>query len=279
MRYQNNFRIEGSQARPIWMDVARPDSDEKVPVVVFAHGFKGFKDWGHFNLLPAWFVDQGFAFIKFNFSYNGIHELGGDELTDLHAFAENNFTIESDDLELVLNWVEQEADEWGFNTNKIYLIGHSRGGGLALIKATEDARVAKVVSWAGVTDLGRYWMGDLLENWLRDGVQYVRNTRTGQNLPMNIQFYHDYIRNKSRFDLYSRLHLFKQPVLHIHGTADAAVPLSWALEFKERYPAAILHVIEGADHVFGSRHPWELPEPAQDVQELLQITVSFLNME
>jgi fermentation-respiration switch protein FrsA (DUF1100 family) len=228
---------------------------------------------------PAWFVHEGFAFIKFNFSFNGIALEGGEELSDLQAFAENNFSIELDDLGQVIDWVETHAGHWNFNTQKIFLIGHSRGGGLVLLKATEDVRVAGVVSWAGVTDLGRYWMGDLLDHWLRDGVQYVLNARTGQQMPMKIQFYHDYINNKHRFDLYSRLHLLTQPVLHIHGTADAAVPYSWGTEFKERHPAITLHSIEGADHVFGSRHPWEHPEPAPGVREVLNRTVSFLNME
>ena len=45
----------------------QPDGRPKVPVI-FIHGFKGFKDWGTFNILSEYFAGKGFVFVKFNFS-------------------------------------------------------------------------------------------------------------------------------------------------------------------------------------------------------------------
>ena len=45
-----------------------PDDHAK-PVILFNHGFKGFKDWGPFNLMASKFAEAGFVFIKMNFSY------------------------------------------------------------------------------------------------------------------------------------------------------------------------------------------------------------------
>ena len=44
------------------------------PVVVFVHGFKGFKDWGHFPLLADFFAAQGFVFVKLMYRDKGISE-------------------------------------------------------------------------------------------------------------------------------------------------------------------------------------------------------------
>ncbi|HQU75210.1 MAG TPA: prolyl oligopeptidase family serine peptidase [Chitinophagales bacterium] len=272
-------RVDGLHGRPITFDIRVPDGEGSFPLVIFAHGFKGFKDWGHFNLMADWFAGQNFVFCKFNFSHNGIPALGGQELTDLDAFAANNFSIELDDLQILTDHLISRQQLYQIDTANISLIGHSRVGGLVMLRATEDARISKVVSWAGVTDLGRYWMGDLLDNWLRDGVQYVRNSRTGQMLPMDIQFYHDYIRHKERLDLPARMHQLHQPLLHIHGTADEAVPVSWAQELKLRHPRTHLHIMDGADHVFGSRHPWTEKTFARGVQEVLETTLAFLKME
>src|SRR5690606_40169934 len=40
-------------------------------IVVFLHGFKGFKDWGHFNEVMHFFAENNMVFVKFNFSHNG----------------------------------------------------------------------------------------------------------------------------------------------------------------------------------------------------------------
>ena len=46
--------------------------------------------------------------------------------------------------------------------NNIILIGHSRGGGSVLIKASENSIIKNVISWAGVSDFKtrfRYFLG------------------------------------------------------------------------------------------------------------------------
>ena len=68
---ERNIIIEGSHDKPILLDFAYEPTNTLKPVIIFVHGFKGFKDWGHFNLLMDYFVQQGFVFVKFNFSHNG----------------------------------------------------------------------------------------------------------------------------------------------------------------------------------------------------------------
>ena len=42
--------------------------------VIFYHGFKGFKDWGHFNQISERFANSGLLAVKFNGSYNGLED-------------------------------------------------------------------------------------------------------------------------------------------------------------------------------------------------------------
>ena len=80
-----NIFIEGSAGKPIFMDVFLADNPQ-APLVIFSHGFKGFKDWGAFNIVSESFAQQGISFLKFNFSYNGTTASDLFNFSDLEAF-------------------------------------------------------------------------------------------------------------------------------------------------------------------------------------------------
>ena len=75
------------------------------PLVIFCHGFKGFKDFGCWDLVAKAFVEAGLAFVKFNFSYNGTTVDDPLNFGDLEAFGQNNFSIELDDLGAVIDFM------------------------------------------------------------------------------------------------------------------------------------------------------------------------------
>jgi dienelactone hydrolase len=84
-------------------DAIFPDSGEKLPLTIFVHGYKGYKDWGAWELMGEKFAKAGFYFVKFNFSHNGTTIESPDEFADLEAFGENNYSKELEDLEMVIN--------------------------------------------------------------------------------------------------------------------------------------------------------------------------------
>jgi dienelactone hydrolase len=118
--------------KPIVYDLYYKDSEQPLPVVIFAHGYKGFKDWGPWHLVAEAFADAGFCFIKFNFSHNGGTVEQPIDFPDLEAFAQNNYSIELDDLKRVIDFVESENGKSLPKASTISLIGHSRGGGVCL---------------------------------------------------------------------------------------------------------------------------------------------------
>ena len=184
------------------------------------------------------------------------------------------FSIELDDLQILTDHLIRQQ-LYQIDTANISLMGHSRGGGLVMLRATEDARISKVVSWAGGNRSGQVLDGrsarQLAARWGAVCAQQPHRTDANGH-----SVYHDYIRHKERLDLPARMHQLHQPLLHIHGTADEAVPVSWAQELKLRHPRTHLHIMDGADHVFGSRHPLDREKLCPGVQEVLETTLAFL---
>ena len=97
--------IKGCSKKNILIDTTLAEKNNSNKVVVFSHGFKGFKDWGPFNKIAEHFASNGFVFVKFNFSYNGTSIENPSDFVDLEAFGNNNFCKELDDLGLVIDWV------------------------------------------------------------------------------------------------------------------------------------------------------------------------------
>lgn len=152
MAINKNKILTSEGKKPILYDVYYNETGNPQPLVIFCHGYKGFKDWGAWHLVAEAFANAGFCFVKFNFSHNGGTMEDPIDFSDLEAFAENNFSLELDDLDRVLNEIQKGKENFPKKISTISLIGHSRGGGIVMIKAEEDSRIDKVVTWASVSD-------------------------------------------------------------------------------------------------------------------------------
>ena len=274
----DNIIINGSAGKPILIDVTFRANSKAKQVVVFCHGFKGFKDWGPFNDIADYFAEQGIVFVKFNFSFNGTTIDDPSNFGDLKAFGNNNFCKELDDLTLVLDWIENCKELKGeIDTGKISLFGHSRGGSIALLKTAEDRRVAKVVSWASPSNfLDRLPKKEKLAKWKQFGVAYIYNGRTKQNMPMYFQFYENCIKFAKRLNIQNAVSKMSIPHLLVHGNDDPTVLLTEAVNIKSWNPNIVLHVIDGANHVLGGFHPYDLEKFPKDLQEAIDVTIKFL---
>ena len=279
MTITKNIIIPGKHKKPIITDVFYTENGIPKPVVIFCHGYKGFKDWGAWNLMAKAFAEAGFFFVKFNFSHNGGTAEQPIDFPDLEAFGNNNYTKELDDLETVIDWICSNTKfENDANLNTINLIGHSRAGGIVTIKSEEDNLIKKVISLAGVSSFGKRTSttGDL-EQWKKDGVKYVLNGRTKQQMPHYYQFYEDYIENEKRLTIKRAVSDLKIPYLIIHGDADTSVLIEEANNLHKWSPKSKLVVIEGANHVFGVSHPWEKDTIPKHIEEVIEKITIFLN--
>jgi pimeloyl-ACP methyl ester carboxylesterase len=244
----------------------------KKPVLIVCHGFKSFKDWGFFPYITERFARAGYYTVHFNFSCNGVNLTDFDEL---HKFANNTYSREQEDLRLLLNELvesrlphSEQAD-----LSRIALLGHSRGGGNAVIFAAGHPEVKTVVTWNGIAH------ADLFDNAFkeeitRNGVAYTANTRTKQNMPINAIFYEDLEANAERFDITGHWARLTIPMLAVQGDQDSARLTQGFETLRQAGPRHTYVTIHGAGHTFGAVHPFAGTTP--QLEEAVEATLQFL---
>jgi uncharacterized protein len=262
------FILETGSA-PLHGLVDLPDASGERPTVVICHGFKGFMEWGFFPHLAALLAERGFVAIRFNLSGTGMRP--GDELvTDPDAFRENTYSRELADLLAVLAAAGETIAPGRVDRRRLGLFGHSRGGGAALLAAARPPwreRVRALVTWAAISDVDRF-TPEQKEDWRRTGELPVVNARTGQRLALGRGLLDDLEERRAELDLLAAAAARGAPWLIVHGAEDESVPVAEAHRLAERAGGdKELLVVPGANHTFGSRHPFAGPTP-QLVQAL-----------
>ena len=270
------FTIKGSEGKPILMDLTYNNSHKNTsPIVIFVHGFKGFKDWGTHDLVADHFAEQGFIFLKFNFSHNGTTPENPIDFVDLGAFGDNTFTKEFEDLDKVISFA-LSGDSFAAS-EKVALIGHSRGGGTSIIQAAKDERVERLITWAAISDFNSLWKKEQEAEWREKGVIYTYNVRTKQNTPLKIDLLHDLEKHANSYNIQKWASQISKPWLVIHGDADQNVPVEDAFKLHKENENAEIVIVKAANHVFGASHPYlgdQLPEP---LHEVVEKSIAFLN--
>ena len=264
--------------KQITLDVHFKEAPQKLPVVLFVHGFKGFKDWGHFNLIAQEFVKKDFVFVKMNTSCNGTTASNLLDFADLESFGQNNFSKELEDVDCVLNFIEDKIEFYGGNPNDIYLIGHSRGGGIAVLMAQRNNKIKKLITWASVASFDYFFKTIDIAKWKSDGVVYTYNSRTQQNMPLYYNFYENYIENYSNLNVLKSASEFDKDWLIVHGKNDESVSVSAAYELKNQNANTKLHIVKDANHTFGGKHPYTEKELPQESIELINKSIEFLKL-
>jgi pimeloyl-ACP methyl ester carboxylesterase len=245
---------------PIAIDVRAGGRDEARPAVLVLHGFKGFKDWGMFVPLAERLARAGFSAVSLNVSGSGADDAG--TFSHPERFGHNTYGAELDDLGRVTDALASGGLGVPAPTS-IGLLGHSRGGGVAILRAADDPRIRALVTWAAISTVQR-WSPDVVAAWRAAGRQDVVNARTGEVLPLYPDVLDDIAARGAALDIEAAAARVAAPWLIVHGSADEAVPVDEAERLKAAQPRAELERIEGAGHTFGARHPWSGSTPELD---------------
>lgn len=250
------YTLRGADGGPLRVDVrsgARPG--EHRPAVVICHGFKGFKDWGFFPILAERLAKAGLAAVSFNFSGSGVSGLAssGPEFDELERWRRQKPSADLEDLATVSAFaLEQLRAPW------LALVGHSRGGALAILQAAREPRVRSLVTWAAIDHFLRFSDAEI-EAWDRTGTLEVINTRTGQVLPLGRDALNDVRRNQTDLlNVAAAAARISVAWLIVHGMKDRTVAPETAHRLYSHAAGAEteLLLLEEADHTFGIRHPW-----------------------
>ncbi len=281
MKCIKNLQISGANGRPMLYDLTYQCDGIKKSVIIYIHGFNGFKDWGNFDLIAEKFALAGYFFIKMNLSHNGTTVDEPEQFVDLNAYSENNYSKELFDVGQMINWVGDFDNPYRheFNSEKIILLGHSRGGGIAILKAYHDARVSGLITWASVvackTPWGS-WDENKMEKWKLEGVAYIENKRTQQQMPLRYQLFEDYVAHHEEFDIEQALKSMPIPAQFCHGTLDQSVPFEQFNLIVRWKPDADFVQVE-SDHVFGRTHPYNESVLPEKCLAVIEQNINFLN--
>ncbi|MEO8664311.1 MAG: alpha/beta hydrolase [Ignavibacteria bacterium] len=272
-----SLKIKNGHGDNLNTDLRFDPYEKNLPLVIFCHGFKGFKDWGGFPYMLDKIAEESNFAVSFNFSYNGVGDIESEhsDFTRLELFAKNTFSRELDDLGNVIDYLFENKEKYNYDVNNITLIGHSRGGGIAVLKAAEDPRITKLIVLASVNSFDRY--SEVLKSkWKEAGFFEVLNSRTNQMMRMNYSLIEDLEKNKDRLDIQKAITKINIPSLIIHGTQDITVDYSngedlYARSNKDRTK---LFLIENTGHTFGAVQPFEGTTKAWE--EVITLILDFI---
>jgi uncharacterized protein len=256
----DQFTLKGADGAPVTGDLYLPGADTP-PLVIVIHGFKGFKDWGCFPWIGRTLADNGLAAAVINLSHNGVGA-NPETFERLDLFERDTWSKRLHDLRQVIDAAQAGAlnGKARPNPGRLGLLGHSMGGGLAILAAAKDERVRGIVTLAGVNTPNRIPM-ELAEPALKAlGHVPIENARTGQIMPVGQEFFDDLKQHAQAFDIQAAAAMLHIPWLLVHGSADETVPLQEAHDLLERAgDNARLLTIQDAGHTFGATHPFTGP--------------------
>lgn len=240
------FTLQSDEGLAIAGDLDVPERPRALVIVI--HGFKGFKDWGFFPWLAQRLSEHHLAVCRFNMSRSGI---GNDPETfdRLDLFEDDSYSTQLDDLRRVVAYAQKQVA----NVPTL-LLGHSRGGGIALLAAATVPRLHGVITWSPISRVDR-WDDETKRRWRAEGVREEVNMRTRQVMRMSTRILDDYEANRDRLDIPAAARGLKVPLLVIHGGRDESVPADEGRLIAGQAALSSLVVIDRAGHTFNAIHP------------------------
>jgi len=238
---------------------------EEKDCIIFTHGFKGFKDWGFGPFLANYFSEKGFFVITFNFSHNGVGN-NSLEFTELDKFANNTYSLEVDELTEIISAYKNGFFSNISESNKLGVIGHSRGGAISILASNLSKQVDALVTWAAFYKFARYTERQKTE-WRKKGYVEVLNSRTKQLMRQNITLLDDIEQNKNGIlNLEEALQNLNIRHLIVHGTEDLVVKVEEGEQiynWSKKENTELLKIY-GTGHTFDIKHPFEGSSKAFD---------------
>lgn len=271
-----NFTYRTSQNNYLYITTSGNSNLASENCIIFVHGFKGFKDWGFGPYLAEKLASSGKFVITFNFSHNGVGENSID-FNELDKFAENTYSKEISEIEEIVSAYRSGFFGKTNDNSKIGLLGHSRGGGDAIIAASNLKNVTALVTWSAISNFDRFTERQKSE-WREKGYLEIMNARTKQNMRLNKTLLEDIEQNISnKLNIEIAAQKLGKPYLIIHGDQDLAVPIKEAENIYSWSNKATteLYKISGTGHTFDIKHPFE--GTTEVFERVLEQTNYFFN--
>jgi pimeloyl-ACP methyl ester carboxylesterase len=275
--------IEEGALGALHVDVYRATVSAPAPAVVLLHGFKGFRRWGFLPEAAQRIAAAGLHVVAIDVSSNGMRGTSN-IVIDLEAFRNQTITADIDDVQTTLEWLNAQGNHAavldGLWNNRLHFVGHSRGGALALLLASQmRSKVApdkldRLVLWNSIGTYVR-WTPRQRNAWQTNGSVEIENTRTGQKLAMGFQYVVDIEDHAQQRDLLAAARVVSDCVLFVHAEQDVTASVK---EIRPLVQATgrgdALVTIPNSGHTFGIQHPFGESTPA--FESVMDYTLRWL---
>lgn len=279
----HDWSIPGADGQPILGNTHVPE-ERPEGVLLIAHGFKGYKDYGFFPFLARAAAMRGLVAHRFNFSHSGMtNRIDTFERPDL--FEQDTWGKQIQDLGLVARAAADGTLPGPGSEGPIVWFGHSRGGVTALLTAS---RVFHGEALPGTPRPGALVcaaaphvacnLDDSQRTLLhRQGYLESPSSRTGQELRLGRRWLEEMEADEPAFDPLKAIALIPCPVLLVHGAQDSTVPVEAATLLRRAGgPQVALEVIPGATHTFNAPNPLGPDaEPPPETERFVQTVCDF----
>jgi pimeloyl-ACP methyl ester carboxylesterase len=274
----SEWTIPGVAGEPIFGNCHMPEP-APMGVVLIAHGFKGYKDYGMFPRIARACAEAGLIAHRFNFSHAGMASGDGPfERPDL--FEQDTWNKQVHDLRCVIAAVN--GGTLPGRGLPYVLFGHSRGGVTALLAAGRYADDPSFPAPMGlVTAAAPCFCNSLSkeesDRLLADEFVVSPSARTGQELRIGRAFLDEQLADPQAHDVLALASRVTCAAMVIHGADDPTVPAACAQELHMALGEnSNCRIIDGADHVFNTPNPMpDDAEPSPQLAQLLEALTQF----
>ena len=194
-------------------------------IVVLGHGVTGNKDRPFLVELADNLSNAGIPTIRFSFSGNGNSD---------GEFTQSTISKEIGDLASVLDVLDNHT---------ICYVGHSMGGAVGVLSASQDNRIKLLVSLAGMVGTKAFAQREFGDVTPDKGFMWDEPT-----CPLSQAYMDDLTQIDTVVDCASKISV---PWLLVHGTEDDVVPIEDSQKiYAQANEPKELFTIEDANHVF-----------------------------
>ena len=198
-------------------------------IVVLGHGVTGNKDRPFVVALGEGLAAADIPALRFSFSGNGTSE---------GNFTDSTISKEVDDLGAVLDHL---------NEYTVCYVGHSMGGAVGVLRASEDKRIQLLVSLAGMVHTKAFAQREFGDVTPDEGFMWDE-----PDCPLSQAYMDDLTQINTVVDLSPQITI---PWLLVHGDEDDIVPIEDSHDILAKANSqAQLVTLEGANHVFSDEY-------------------------
>jgi pimeloyl-ACP methyl ester carboxylesterase len=274
-----SFQLNNTDNTIIFGDIRQPSQAGRYPLVLILHGFKSWKDWGFFPYVAEQIAETGAIGVNISFSHCGVTP-GSDIIDKVEEFSNETITHQIQDVMHVISSIKSNkidgidlTEKWD---GRIFIIGHSRGGAIAILVASRIEGINGLALWAPIARFIRV-SSRQRQLWINEGRFTFHDAQSGIELYIKRNYIDD-IEKNNHFDLIKAASLLTTPVIFLHGKQDLTVNIKEsemlfdAIQNKNKK----IEIIERTGHTFGINHPFI--SPGDVLNSIISKTATFFKI-